>query len=466
MVDPLSPLQAGWQRPLASLNRFKQRHGRLVLGLVAVGTMSLSALAVAVAPMVNQPVPIEQRLLVETVPTLDLASQLEAAADPSLSFHKTLVVRGPDSVASVLRRAGLVDARASAVLARHEPLIHVLKQRKPRLVDVVSSPTGRVQQVVVRSAALDGLSDSHFERLTVLFDAAGQPVSRRETAPLQRTPRLAAGTVRSSLFAATDDAGLPDAVAQQLADIFSADIDFHRELRKGDSFSLVYESLVADGHPVPWDEGAGRVLAAEFRSASNVHQAHWFQAPGESEGQYFDAQGRSRKRAFLASPMEFSRVTSGFALRLHPILKEWRAHRGVDYAAPIGTPVRTVGDGVVEFAGWQSGYGKTVEIRHSQDRTTLYAHLSRIDVKVGQRVPQGSTIGAVGNTGMSTGPHLHFEFRVAGVHQDPLVIAKQTERKVLSAGALAGFSALTRERTVQLGIAAGLVADPGLPRFE
>jgi murein DD-endopeptidase MepM/ murein hydrolase activator NlpD len=208
------------------------------------------------------------------------------------------------------------------------------------------------------------------------------------------------------------------------------------------------------------------VIAAEFRNAGRVFQAHWFQAPGESEGQYYDAQGRSRKRAFLASPMEFSRVTSGFAMRLHPILRQWRAHRGVDYAAPIGTPVRTVGDGVVEFAGWQQGYGNTIEIRHSQDRSTLYAHLSRIDVKVGQRVTQGSTVGAVGNTGMSTGPHLHFEFRVAGVHQDPLVIAKQAEQKVLGQAALASFGTLALERNRLLNTAASLALSSGAERFE
>jgi murein DD-endopeptidase MepM/ murein hydrolase activator NlpD len=151
------------------------------------------------------------------------------------------------------------------------------------------------------------------------------------------------------LFAATDEAGLPDAVSPaRLADIFAADIDFHRELRKGDTFNLVYEALTADGEPVAWNEGAGRVLAAEFVNAGRTHQAVWF-VGGDGRGSYYGADGRSRKRAFLASPVEFSRVTSGFAMRMHPVLQRMRQHNGVDYGAPVGTPVRSVADGVVNL---------------------------------------------------------------------------------------------------------------------
>ena len=230
-----------------------------------------------------------------------------------------------------------------------------------------------------------------------------------------------------------------------MAEIFSAEIDFHRELRKGDTFSIGYESVTADGEPVPWNQGAGRVLAAEFINSGKTHQAIWFESGGK--GAYFDPSGRSRKRAFLASPMEFSRVSSGFAMRFHPILNTMRQHNGIDYAAPIGTPVRTVGDGVVEFAGWQNGYGNTIIVRHSGNRTTLYAHLSRIDVRKGQRVEQGQHIGAVGATGWATGPHLHFEFRVGGVHQDPLKIAKASESVSLDPAARPRFTEWAR--TVQ-----------------
>jgi murein DD-endopeptidase MepM/ murein hydrolase activator NlpD len=193
------------------------------------------------------------------------------------------------------------------------------------------------------------------------------------------------------------------------------------------------------------------VLAAEFVNAGKLHQAIWFENAGR--GAYYDPSGRSRKRAFLASPMEFSRVTSGFAMRMHPILQRMRAHLGVDYGAPAGTPVRVIGDGTVEFAGWQNGYGNVVQVRHDKERTTLYAHLSRIDVRKGQKVEQGQNVGAVGATGWATGPHLHFEFRVGGVHQDPLKMAKAAESVPLDPAARPRFVELARVAQGKLDLA-------------
>jgi len=212
---------------------------------------------------------------------------------------------------------------------------------------------------------------------------------------------------------------------------------------------------------VPWGEGAGRVLAAEFVNGGAVHQAIWFESAGR--GAYFDPSGRSRKRVFLASPMEFSRVTSGFAMRMHPILQRMRAHNGVDYAAPTGTPVRTVGNGTVDFAGWQNGFGNVVFVRHDARRTTVYAHLSRFNVRKGQRVEQGDLIGAVGATGWATGPHLHFEFRVAGVHQDPLKIAKSSETIRLDGRARPRFEEVARVVQTKLEAAEAM---GGPLRFE
>jgi murein DD-endopeptidase MepM/ murein hydrolase activator NlpD len=253
---------------------------------------------------------------------------------------------------------------------------------------------------------------------------------------------------------------VPDAIAVQMAEIFAADIDMHRELRRGDTFSVVYESLTADGETIAWGPSAGRVLAAEFVNAGKTHQAVWYRG-ADGRGGYFDLAGQSKRRAFLASPMEFSRVSSGFAMRFHPILQTWRKHNGVDYAAPTGTPVRSVGDGVIEFAGVQNGYGNVVQIRHSNDRSTLYAHLSRIDVRSGQRIEQGARIGAVGSTGWSTGPHLHFEFRVNGAHQDPLRIAKASETMTLPAASRTEFAALARALQSQLDVADTLLGANG-----
>jgi murein DD-endopeptidase MepM/ murein hydrolase activator NlpD len=193
---------------------------------------------------------------------------------------------------------------------------------------------------------------------------------------------------------------------------------------------------------------------AQFTNDGKSYEAAWFQEPG-TRGAYFDLDGRSTRRAFLASPVEFSRVTSGFAMRLHPIHQTWRRHLGVDLAAPNGTPVRTVGDGTVEFAGVQNGYGKVVFVKHSGDRETVYAHLSRIGVRQGQRVSQGDLIGAVGATGWATGPHLHFEVRKNGSQLDPLQAARSSEGHTLSPAARTQFQAQALVWRSQLAAAAG-----------
>ena len=224
---------------------------------------------------------------------------------------------------------------------------------------------------------------------------------------------MKASVVRSSLFAATDDAGIPDAIAMQLADVFGGDIDFHRDLRKGDRFTVVYELHHLGGRPVR----AGRLLAAEF-----VNQNRTLRAVHYGSG-YYAPDGKNLRKAFLRSPLEFSRVSSGFGMRRHPIQQSWRAHQGTDYAAPTGTRVRATGDAVVDFAGVKGGYGNVVILRHNGQYSTVYAHLSRIAVRRGARVAQSDTIGYVGQTGWATGPHLHYEFRVGGTARNPLSIA-------------------------------------------
>jgi murein DD-endopeptidase MepM/ murein hydrolase activator NlpD len=223
----------------------------------------------------------------------------------------------------------------------------------------------------------------------------------------------------------------------------------------------VYEALTADGEPITWSAGTGRILASEFVNGGKTHEAVWYETGENGKGAYFDFSGRSMKRAFLASPLEFSRVSSGFAMRFHPILQKWRVYLGVDYAAPTGTAVRTVGDGVVTFAGRQGGYGNVVEVKHRDNRSTLYAHLSRIDVRNGQAVEQGDRVGAVGSTGWSTGPHLHFEFRVAGQHQDPQLIAKASENLTIAPEQKGQFAAIAETLQTQLNVAESMAGARG-----
>ena len=264
-----------------------------------------------------------------------------------------------------------------------------------------------------------------------------------EQAPLETRVLMKASVIRSSLFAATDAVGIPDSIAMQLADVFGGDIDFYRDLRKGDRFTVVYEIYDLGGRPVR----AGRLLAAEFVSQGRHLRAVHF---GSS---YYAPDGRNLRKAFLRAPLEFSRVSSGFGMRRHPIHSGWRAHKGIDYAAPIGARVRAVGDGVVDYAGIKSGYGNVVILRHNGQYSTLYAHLSRIAVRRGARVAQNDTIGLVGQTGWATGPHLHYEFRIAGQARNPLAVALPSGLPV-PAQSLAAFRAQAEPLVARLDLLA------------
>jgi murein DD-endopeptidase MepM/ murein hydrolase activator NlpD len=440
---------------------FLARHHRAIVGSTAALLACVGVAAFAVAPMAPDAAALPQRLIDQAVQAEPIEPQLEALAAHQVDLYVSEVTRAGDSAASVAQRLGMADAAALALLRNDPTVRRLFDGRAGRGVQLRLRADGSLQELIGRFPARNAEQQAtHFTRLVVSRDSAGQLAVREEAAPLQSQVRLASGTIRSSLFAASDEARIPDAIAIQMAEIFAADIDMHRELRRGDTFSVVYESMTADGESIGWGVTTGRVLAAEFINAGRTHQAVWYRG-SDGRGAYFDLSGQSKKRAFLASPMEFSRVTSGFAMRFHPILRTWRKHNGVDYAAPTGTPVRTVGDGIVDFAGWQNGYGNVVEVKHSNDRSTVYAHLSRIDVRKGQRVEQGLRIGAVGSTGWSTGPHLHFEFRVNGNHQDPMRIAKASETLTLPAASRAEFAALARSLQAQLDVAETLIGANG-----
>jgi len=436
-------------------------HRRPLAGAAFFVLAGFGVAAFAVAPMAPDAAALPQRVITEVVQAEPIAPQLESLAAHALELVRSDVTRSAEPADALLKRLGVTDSYAAAFLRSDAAARRLFDGRSGRLVQVRTRDDGSLLELIGRLPASDaGQMGTHFTRLTIGRDAQGALHSREETVQLQSQPRLASGTIRSSLFAASDEARIPDAISIQIAEIFAADIDMHRELRQGDTFSVVYETLTADGEPIGWNSGIGRVLAAEFVNAGRTHQALWFRTP-DGRGAYFDANGQSLRRAFLASPMEFSRVTSGFAMRFHPILQSWRRHNGVDYAAPKGTPVRTVGDGVVDFAGWQNGYGNVVQIRHNSERTTVYAHLSRIDVRKGQRVEQGQHIGAVGSTGWSTGPHLHFEFRVNGGHQDPLRMAKSSEPIALPATAKAEFASVAQTLQVNLDVAESMLGARG-----
>ncbi len=406
-----------------------QRHPRRIVAAVAALLLTGTGFTFAVANLAPDSADIPLRTVVEAVQPLPMSESASVLPLQALRLYRSDVTRSTDTAETLLKRLGVVDATAAAFLRTDKLAQQTLLGRAGR--NVTLEATGR-NTLLKLNARWSPDDDGTFKRLTIEA-VKGQFQSKMETLPLTATSRLASGTINSSLFAATDSANIPDAVAVQLAEIFSGEIDFHRALRKGDRFSVVYETLEGDGEPLR----TGRVLSAEFENAGKVSQAMWFQEPSAANagtathtltrGAYYNLAGESLRRAYLASPLEFSRVTSGFKMRFHPILQTWRAHLGVDYAAPTGTPVRTVADGTIEFAGIQNGFGNVVIVKHGNSNTTVYAHLSRIFVKKGQSVGQGQNLGAVGSTGWATGPHLHFEFRVNGVHRDPLTIARQSE---------------------------------------
>ena len=411
--------------------------------------------AFGIAPLAPDAANLPQHLVSETLQIPGLDRQLVELAEKALELNRNGLTRSQDTVDSLLRRLGVNDPSAAAFL-RMDRNARLLVEGSPgKMVQVRSAADGTLLELVARFPSLDASrAASHFTRLTVKR-AQGELRATLETAALVPQVRLGSGTVRSSLWAATDDARLPDAIAMQLVDIFSGDIDFHRQLRKGDTFSVAFEAMTADDQPIAWNQGTGRIVAAEFINNGKSLQAGWYQGAGK--GGYFGPDGRSRRKSFLASPMEFSRVTSGFAMRFHPILQSWRAHNGVDYGAPAGTPVRSVADGVVETAGRQNGYGNVIQLQHGAGKTTIYAHLSKIDVRQGQRVEQGQRIGTVGATGWATGPHLHFEFRVGGRFQDPLKVARESESLSIDPSARPQFLKLANMAKNQLAAATTMV---------
>jgi murein DD-endopeptidase MepM/ murein hydrolase activator NlpD len=383
--------------------------------------------------------------------TLPLPSVNDAEPPDQRYWREERVERG-DTIGSLLARASVVDSDAMAFL-NTDPAARALYQLKPgRPLQVATDDEGRLTGL--RFLAGNG-------ELLSIARTAGGFVAKREAPPDDTRLTLRAGEIESSLFAAADSADLPDSVTLALADIFGGEIDFYHDLRRGDRFAVLYETRYVDGEPA----GTGRVVAAEFDNAGKTHRAYLWRSPDGTEG-YYNEDGRNSRNAFLRSPMEFSRVTSGFTLaRLHPVLHTMRAHKGTDFAAPIGTPVRATADGVVTFVGQQTGYGNVIMLKHDGRYSTVYAHLSRFapDTRDGARIHQGETIGYVGQTGWATGPHLHYELRVDGEPRDPLTVAlpmatpvtdQQRPAFAAAIAPLAGELAVVRELPVSRLVAA------------
>jgi murein DD-endopeptidase MepM/ murein hydrolase activator NlpD len=379
---------------------------------------------------------ITQDIQQETIVS-DLALPAPAATDSgSFDFWREERIQSGDTLASLLHRLGVNSDESAGIVTASRGHAAVTHFTAGRSVMARVTTSGRL---VLLRYLVDNQQLLSIERTGDKF------LVKEETIKPDTRLTMRSGTVSHSLFGATDAADVPDSIASEMADVFSGDIDFHRDLRQGDHFSVIYETQYDGGRVL----STGRLLAAEFVNQGKSYRAVYFKDPQGHEG-YFSPEGKNLKHAFLKSPLPFTRITSFFtSARFHPILNIWRAHKGVDYAASTGTPVRAVADATVSFAGKQTGYGNLVVLKHQGPYSTAYGHLSAFakGVHKGSHIQQGQVFAYTGATGWATGPHLHYEFRINDAQVDPLKVKMPT-----------AFALEARYRRQFTGIAAPLTA--------
>ena len=351
---------------------------------------------------------------------------------------------GPgDTVQSIFRRLGISDQEALAFLQKNPETARAIQQlRNGHSFTITVDPSGYLLSMRLPTMA-NGKS------LEVSRNADGQPFQVSNTpVTLESGTEMHKGVVTNSLFAATEAAGLPDSIAIQLADLFGTEIDFHTDLRQGDTFSVIYQTMYDRGVPAQ----AGRVLAAEFVN-QGVRHAVFLHTSTNGNSEYYKSTGQSLRTSFLRSPLEFSKVTSTFGRRVHPVMGSWHNHNGVDFGAPVGTPVRATADGEITFIGRYGGYGKFIVLKHRDNISTAYAHLNAFapGLSVGETVRQGEIIGEVGATGRVTAPHLHYEFRINDVAQNPMTTMLPNPEP-LRGRELTRFRENTRLQLARLGL--------------
>ena len=371
--------------------------------------------AFAVAPLTEEPPP--HARVIEPV---SLAPQ---PLPTTGAFHREITISRGESVGSLLRKLGQQDMSLIEFVRRDATARKLLSLTPGSTVNATLDQQNRIQSLAY-PLPYNSQGKTPPQQL-VLSLKDGKWEARIQDHVLERRLITRSARVNTTLFAATDAAGIPSAVSSRIAEVFGSDIDFHREVKKGDRLRLVYEMFV---DPASLGEGQpGRILAIEYVSGDRRLDALWFARP-DGEGDYYSFDGQALKRRFLRSPLEYTRISSGFSLgRRHPVFRDWRVHKGIDYAAPTGTKIRSVGDGTIEFLGTQRGYGNVIIVKHDDVQRTLYAHMSRFSPKLrlGDKIKQGQVIGEVGQTGWATGPHLHFEFQVNGQQIDPNTMLPQ-----------------------------------------
>ncbi|MBB5018667.1 murein DD-endopeptidase MepM/ murein hydrolase activator NlpD [Chitinivorax tropicus] len=426
----------------------KPKHHKL-RWLIGLSSLPLFATigAFAIAPM-SESEPIETAMVSESL-QLTLPESHPDTAETE-SYWREERVRAGDTLPALLGRMQVSDKDAETFIRNDESAKPFFKLRAGRNLSTHSAADGKLLEL--RYIDTDGN--------VISLQRDGDSFRVHNTEPQYSSVTvMKSGVISSSLFAATDKANLPDAVAAQMVEIFGASIDFHKDLQKGDRFTVVYDMMTQNGEQVK----PGKILAAEFTNAGKTYRMVYF-IDREGKAGYYSADGKNLKKAFLRSPLEFSRISSGFTIaRFHPVLQKWRAHKGVDYAAPSGTKVKATADATVETIGKMGGYGNVIILKHNGKYSTLYGHLSGFaqGLRKGSKVSQGEVIGYVGQTGWATGPHLHYEFRVEGEPKDPLTNVVPVASQLAQTDAIA-FKKLSAERSHMLDLLHGT----NLAKFE
>ena len=423
--------------------------------LLAIGGICTFAAVTAfgVAPMADSAVP-EQRLMSEP-----LLISTVSAADSNTSFVQHEKIRRGETLSSLLARMGINDDEIAAFVRRDRTARGLLELRPGRTVSATLLADRSVESLNYRLESEGSLEQA--KRL-VIRRSDGKLEAVEEPLPLERSVEIRSAEVRRTLAEALEAADIPDSLVTRMGDIFGTEVDLRKDVRRGDRLRVVYQTVREAGSLEP--ATVERILAVQFRGGQRKLEAVWFDR-GNGNGDYYSFDGRSLSRTFLASPLEFTRVSSNFTeARLHPIFRDWRAHKGVDMHAPIGTKVRTTADGTIKFIGRQSGYGNVIIVQHSPRYQTLYAHLNDFaqGLEQGSRVLQGDVIGSVGMTGWSTGPHLHFEFHIDGEHVDPMAAIAQSPVRSLQGDEKVRFSTVA----AQLRSRFGLLDSQLVARFE
>jgi len=416
-----------------------------VLGVVIAKTSSISPTADSL-PAFKEVKPtqdeIDRHSFELTLPELQAKQKIldELNHEPTREWQE-LTVKSGDSLSKLFKRAGLSAQQLDKVMKSGEAAKKLTRIFPKDTIRVLTDDNGELQ-------ALRYEIDP--ETYLMIERENGELAANEYKHNIEKRNAHAQGTIESSLFLAANESGISENIIMELAGIFGWDIDFALDIRKGDSFKVLYEEIYRNGEKIK----DGDILAAEFINDGEVYRAVRYTNPKTDRTEYYTPEGKSMRKEFLRTPVNFTRISSRFTTaRYHPVLHKFRSHKGVDYAAKRGTPIRAAGDGKVIFKGTKGGYGRVVILQHGSKYTTVYAHLNSYNknISVGKKVKQGQTIAYVGSSGLATGPHLHYEFRVNGVHRNPLTVRLPSSEPVPQSH-LASFEQTTAPVLAQLDL--------------